>query len=177
MKPSCAPSLLGLLLLAAPLGADTRDDVAALFAEARYGAAYELTAGIDDPGLAAEWRFHLLFTGGDLPGALAAARAGLEGAPDHAGLLANAVHVATLLGLGQEALGWSEQLAALPAPEGETAEQRAAREARTGNLVAAARRVSDLEAAGEAGRRRAWRVATGGLAGALLALLALSRLR
>ena len=174
--------LAGALLMLATcvpgaLAADTREEVAALFAAGRMGDAFDATEGIEDPTLRAEWRFHLLYTAGDFPGALAAARAGLEGAPDHAGLLANATRCGSLLGLGQEALVWAVHLEALPGPEGETQEQARARQEQTGALVDEARRIAELEDAGADGEALALRVALGGLVLALGALLLLARSR
>lgn len=168
---ACALVCLG----ASAANADTRDEVSTLFADGQLGEAFAATAGIDDAALRAEWRFHLLYTGGDLPGALGAARAGLEHAPDHAGLLANAVRCATLLGLGDEALSLAEHLAQLAGPPEETAEQRANRLEQVQGLVEQARAVAELEAEGAAGQRRALAVALGGLLLSLAALVALAR--
>jgi len=141
----------------------------------RYGAALAATEGIADPGLRAEWRFHLLYAGGDLPGALGAAREGLDAAPWNPGLLSNAAHCATVLGLGAEALDFARRLAALPPPEGETPDAAAGREGRDRRLLKAAERVAALEAAGERGRRHARIVALGGLAASLAAMVLLAR--
>ena len=177
-RPQALALVLAWGLLLAGLGpADTREEVATLFASGAYGEAYARCEGIEDAALRAEWRFHLLYTGGDLPGALGAARSGLEAVPGHRGLLANAARCATLLGLGREALEWSELLARQEGPAGETSEEREARRAGGAALVAEARRIAELEAAGESARGRAFLVACGGLvlaAGALV-LLAVRR--
>jgi hypothetical protein len=75
------------------------------YAAGRYDRAFVALESLEDPALRAEWRYHLLHSGGDLTGALAAALDGLAVAPDSLRLLQGASECAVTLGLGQRALG------------------------------------------------------------------------
>lgn len=101
------PGLLLVLALAAPLqgqqGAGDPARVQELFAAGEYGAALGETQQLADATLAAEWRCYLHLAGGDFPGALEAAEAGLEQAPEHQGLLVNAIGMTLALGLAERA--------------------------------------------------------------------------
>lgn len=133
-SPSRSRSSVGLaawLLLAPSLGAapaqNAVEETAAAFEAGELGRALELADEIEDPGLAAEWRFHVLHSGGDLQGALAAARAGLERAPENAALLENGARCALALGLGATAQRLAEALVEA-ASEGSLETARRARE-------------------------------------------------
>lgn len=164
--------------LALALGASSAqaqaEGVAEAFAEGRYDLALEAADGLSDPVLAAEWRFQVLHSSGDLSGALAAARAGLVLAPAHPRLTQNAANVALTLGEGALALqfceGWQRALEAT-ADEG----QRSAGFERLARYRANANELLALDAAARTATERARAAALVLLAAALLALWRLAR--
>jgi hypothetical protein len=88
----------------APGGAVAAEaDVRVAYEAGELAHALELARALPDPALSAEWRFHVLYHGGDLTGALLAAESGLAGAPEHPRLLENAARCALALGLGGRA--------------------------------------------------------------------------
>jgi len=120
----------------------------------------------------AEWRFHVLHEGGDLAGALAAARDGLEEEPRHPGLLANAASSALALREGTLAERLTAALVEIEAAPGEPwpgfrERARSLRERALGELA--------LERRAEREARRARIVSWVGLIAASLALFALAR--
>jgi hypothetical protein len=165
---------LALAWLAGPAAsrglAAAQEAVQEPYARGDLGAALEAARGLEDPILRAEWAFHLLHRGGDLPGALQAAREGLEHAPSHAGLLKNAAVGALGLSRGPLALELTHRLvhdadlSALGPDQAQAFRERALElEHQAQELVALDRRA-------ELGQRRArWTVAA--LAGLCLALL------
>jgi hypothetical protein len=161
------------VLLAGPLaGAAQSDDPAteasAHLAAGRYGAALESAGRVGEPGLAAEWSFHVLNAGGDLPGALAAAEVGLAAVPDNPRLLENAARTAHSLGLGREARGHAERLTTLAGLDRTTLER-----ART--LLSEAEALERREDTGRRGVARARATAVLLLVAALAGLLFLAR--
>lgn len=167
-RPGVGPLALGALLaLAAPAPAAAwRQEapaaaVAEAFSAGRLGRALELTAALGDPLLAAEWRFHVLYSGGDLPGALEAAEAGLALSPEHPALLENAARCALALGDGSRAGRRAELLA--------TVARDPAVRARAEDLLAEARAAVEREQRARTGLVRARAVASAlGAAAALL---------
>lgn len=128
----CAPrssALVALLALGLPVRAQSGIDEA--FADGRYDLALDAIEGLADPVLAAQWRFQVLHAAGDYPGALHAARAGLERAPTNLALLQNAANCALTLGEGELALAlceqWSRALQSAPETERTAGLERAAR--------------------------------------------------
>lgn len=91
------------LALCAQAGQEPLERLNAAFAAGRYEEALVLAQALADPTLAAEWTSYLHAQAGDLPGALRAARTGLAAAPEHAGLLTQALNAALPLGLAQAA--------------------------------------------------------------------------
>lgn len=127
MSGSLRLASVAWLALAAPLpaqdaerdvaddgGATAVQDVERLWREGRLDLAYEGLRAIADPGVRSDWEFQVLYAAGDLPGAFAAAAAGVESAPDHLGLLQSATYCAVTLGLverAEELLGrWGKAL-------------------------------------------------------------------
>jgi hypothetical protein len=137
-------------------------------AAGRYGAALEAAGQVAPPGLRAEGSFHVLRTGGDLPGALHAAEEGLAVAPDNSRLLENAALTALALGLGREAALHARVLVGLTGLDEATRERARA-------LLADAEELERLEERGRRGVKRA-RTAAGLLIGAaVLGLITLAR--
>ena len=161
-------ALLALAAGGSVHGQDTGAEVTGFLEEGRYGEALRAAERMIDPGARAEWRFHVLYTGGDLPGAFAAAREGLAADPDHPRLLENAARAATNLGLGHEAASLARRLAGLEGLDAESAE-------RARGLLEEAEGIEDLERRGRAGVRRARLVALMALGGAVLGLGLLAR--
>jgi hypothetical protein len=157
--------VLVLSLAGRARGQDPAAEATAQMAAGRYDLALEEVERIPDARTRAEWRFHVLSTGGDLPGALASARAGLAEHPESAWLLENAARAAVSLGLGREAVELCARLLALEGLEAETAERGRA-------LRAEAQAVLDLERRGARGvsRARAVSLAALGLAALVLVL-------
>jgi hypothetical protein len=166
----CTLLALGAPAAAGALGpaASWRQDapaaaVAEAFSAGRLGRALELTAELADPLLAAEWRFHVLYSGGDLPAALAAAEAGLAREPEHPALLENAARCALALGDGSRARRHAEALASVAADP--------AVRARAEDLLVEARSAALREEQTRTGLARARAVASAlGVAAALLML-------
>jgi ElaB/YqjD/DUF883 family membrane-anchored ribosome-binding protein len=102
---------VALLALAAPcLAQDAqRQVVEQHWREGRLDLAYEALGAIEDPGARSDWEFQVLYAAGDLPGAFAAASAGVETAPDHLGLLQSATYCAVTLGLAEQSEGLLER--------------------------------------------------------------------
>lgn len=154
------------------LGAQAQDDVLRSLNEAaaaaRYDEALRVTDDLDDPTLAAEWRSYLYLQAGDVPGALRAARDGLDVAPEHVGLLTQALNASLTLGLGSEASALSARLARASAGDPALAEQ-------ADRLAAWTRDLVEREGLARRSVARARAVALGGLAGAVLVLALLSR--
>ena len=173
----CSSIALVLALASLPARASVQDgDTVAhlqeLHSQARYGDALDEVARLQDPILAAEWRCYLDLAAGDYPAALLAVRAGLALQPEHRGLLVNAVHVALMLGLGDEALERANDLMrALDASaQPVTPDERA----RAERLLEAARAQHDLELQSEHSVARAKILGGSILALSLAALLALA---
>lgn len=134
----------------------------------RYGDALQAAGNIEEPGLRAEWRFHVLRTGGDLPGALRAAEEGLEAAPDNPRLRENAAVTALTLGLGAESVRHARELVAFPDLDEAT-------RSRAQVLLADAEALERLEGRGARGVKRA-RTTAGLLLGlAVVGLVILGR--
>lgn len=173
MRASLVASALCALLCARSLHAQA-EGVAEAFADGRYDLALEAAEGLSDPVLAAEWRFQVLHAAGDLPGALAAARAGLALSPQHPGLSQNAANVALTLGEGRLALeycaAWQGALEAST-----DAAQRASGLERLARYRASAEELIALDAQARAATSRARAVAVALLTLAVVALLWLSR--
>jgi hypothetical protein len=159
------------LLLALPAHAaqEPLERLNAAFAAGRYEEALEVARTLEDPALAAEWSSYLYGVAGDLPGALHAARAGLTRAPQHVGLLTQALNASLTLGLAEGATELAERLRLASA--GADADQIA----RADELAGLARDLAgrDVLAARSVARARALVLA--GLGVLLVALLALSR--
>lgn len=155
-----------LLALALPLRAQSGIDEA--FADGRYDLALDAIDGLSDPVLAAQWRFQVLHAAGDYPGALHAARTGLDHAPKNLALLQNAANCALTLGEGALALQlceqWSTALQSAPEAERAAGLERVAR-----YRTNASEQVALDEAAAGATRRARW-TALGLLTLALAAL-------
>ena len=162
-------ALCGAPSQASSTTASTEADVRAAFEAGELGRALELAGTLPEAALAAEWRFHVLYHGGDLTGALLAAEAGLASAPDHPRLLENAARCALTLGLGERAAAHVARWLATPALDG-------AERARAQDLAAEAAALSERERELRAGTSRA-RAATLTLAGALAAAFWLVGLR
>ena len=163
-----------LVLCGAPIQASssppaTEADVRAAFEAGELGRALELAGTLPEAALGAEWRFHVLYHGGDLTGALLAAEAGLAAAPDHPRLLENAARCALALGLGERAAAHVARWLATPA----LAE---AERDRAHDLAAQASALSEREQQLRAGAARA-RAVTLALAGVLAAAFWLAGLR
>jgi hypothetical protein len=174
----CSSIALALALANLSAGAAVQDGdsvalLQQLYAQARYGEALDEVGRLQDPVLAAEWRCYLALAAGDYPAALVAVRAGLAQQPEHRGLLVNAVHVALMLGLGDEALERANDLMrALDASAQPVAPDERARAER---LLEAARAQNDLELESEHSVARAKILGGSILALSLAALLALAR--
>jgi predicted Zn-dependent protease len=99
------------LVLAALLSAASgQDSVRKPFEAGRFAEALEAASALEDPLLRAEWRFHVLYTAGDLPGALEAAMEGLRSQPGNPALLVNATQCALELGFAERAAPLAERL-------------------------------------------------------------------
>ena len=161
--------------LAAPVDAqDVASRVDGLFQAGRYGAALELTQDIEDAALRAEWRFQLLNTGGDLPGALEAALEGLRAAPQHLGLLQNALVCALTLGHAELSRALCARWKAAIEAQLDDPARRAAALERQASLQAVADEAARRELALSRATARARVGALSALAAALLALLGLA---
>ena len=165
LRAACATA--SVLALGFPLRAqDPAAEVRAAFEAGRLDRALELTEELADRSLAAEWRFHVLHRGGDLPGALAAVRAAEETFPANPRLLENGARCALALGLGDVAHEQVRRLLALPL-EGDARERVQELEAQALELVARER-----EALAGVARARAVTLALALAAGAALWTLA-----
>ena len=180
MAPSNAGRALALAAVlacgTAPLAAQTRGGdpalVGELHAAGRYGAALAEVERLEDQTLAAEWRCYLCLAGGDFPGALAAAEAGLQGAPTHQGLLVNAISMALSLGLSERALTHAQALLTLL----ETSDPSNGDELeRARRLHADALTAVDSTLLARAGRARARWLVLAALAGTAASMFALAR--
>jgi len=158
----------GALLLAALLpAASGQDPVRAPFEAGRYAEALEAASALEDPSLRGEWRFHVLYTAGDLPGALEAALEGLRSQPRHAALLVNATLCALELGSAELAVALAERLS--------DAAEDPARRTRAAELLEQARSLAERRRAAERARGKAKGVALLGLAASLGSLAFLAR--
>ena len=168
-SPSAA--LAGLLLAAsaaaAPQAQLERVDAAA--AAGRWDEALEAARALDDPALAAEWASWLHAQAGDLPGSLREARAGQRAAPEHAGLLAQALNAALTLGLAPESRDLGRRL--VDASAGADPAQIA----RAEQLAGHARELERLDALARRSVARARALVLAALAASVLALAALAR--
>lgn len=90
-RASSVALLACLCALPARASDDAQTRVSELVQAREFGQALAACDAITDPLLRAEWRFHVLYGGGDLDAALLAALDGLEHAPAHAGLSQNAL--------------------------------------------------------------------------------------
>jgi hypothetical protein len=138
-------------------------------ADGRYEQALEAARELEDPALAAEWASYLHSAAGDLPGALREARAGLAKAPQHTGLLTQALNASLALGLAGGAGELAERLLAASA---------GAEEAQRAHALELAGRARELElghAQAERGVSRARALVLAGLTASVLALVALAR--
>lgn len=106
-----------LLALFAQTGQEPLERLNSAFAAGRFEEALEHAQSLQDPALAAEWSSYLHAQAGDLPGALRAARAGLASAPEHVGLLTQALNASLTLGLAE---GTERLAATLQRVQGET---------------------------------------------------------
>ncbi len=173
----CSSIALALAFASLSAGAALQDadsvaQLQQLHAQARFGDALDEVARLQDPVLAAEWRCYIALAAGDYPAALVAVRAGLALQPEHRGLLVNAIHVALMLGLGDEALERANDLMrALDASAQPVAPDERARAER---LLEAARSQHDLELQSEHSVARAKLLGGSILALSLAALLALA---
>ncbi len=173
----CSSIALVLALASLTAGAAVQDgDTVAhlqeLHSQARYGEALDEVGHLQDPVLAAEWRCYLALAAGDYPAALAAVRAGLALQPEHRGLLINAINVALMLGLGDEALERANDL--LRALDASAQPVAAEERARAERLLDAARAQHELELQSEHSVARAKILGGSILALSLAALLALA---
>jgi hypothetical protein len=96
-------------------GDDAQDHVRELLGAHELGRALVACDAITDPVLRAEWRFAVLYAGGDLSGALDAALAGLGHSPGQAGLAHNALICSLRLRAAEVASKVRAQLPATPA--------------------------------------------------------------
>jgi hypothetical protein len=172
VRASLVASALCALLCARSLHAQA-EGVAEAFADGRYDLALEAAEGLSDPVLAAEWRFQVLHAAGDLPGALAAARAGLALYPQHPGLSQNAAIVALTLGEGRLALEYCDAWQGALEASTDAAERAGGLE-RLARYRASAEQLIALDAQAREATSRARLVAIVLLALTVLALLGLS---
>lgn len=140
------------------------------FAAGRYQAALDATASIEDAVLRAQWRFHVLYVAGDLPGALRAALEGLASSPRDVALAINATQCAVELGDHERAARLAERLEAIAAEEGDAGEHAA----RIGELRATAAALARTAELAAVARRRARWTAMGLLVAAAAALIGLA---
>ena len=170
-RSRCA-ALAGLLLLAVSAAGAPQDPlerVNAAAAAGRYDEALEAARALEDPALAAEWASYLHGAAGDLPGSLREARAGLVLAPQHTGLLTQALNAALALGLAEGSGDLARRLSAA------SAGADAAQVARAQQLALHARDLERRDALAARSVARARALVLAGLAASVLALVALSR--
>ena len=169
--PRCVLALLCGTLLCAPAAAQAGDleRLSELFAAARYDAALEQAAQLEDRVLAAEWASYIHSAAGDLTGSLRAARAGLELEPGRRGLLVNALNASLTLGLADTSLELAERLEAASLGTESAELERAER------LSRLARELADLDALGAQRAVRARWTALLGLTGLLVLIALLAR--
>jgi hypothetical protein len=173
LAAAIAACLVGAAMALAQAGAQTEQELRAVFAAGDLPRAFALAGELTDPLARADWLSYLAHQAGDLDGVLLAARAGLTHDPCHARLLARAADAATSLGhVGalQELAPALERCAGLAGID--PADRSALKRCRS--LVGP--RLAELEAArlrSRAALRRAWGALALGLTLALgLALLA-----
>jgi len=159
------------LLAAASAGApqEPLERVNAACAAGRYDEALAAARALEDPALAAEWASYLHGLAGDLPGSLREARAGLLLAPQHAGLLSQALNAALALGLAEGSGELARRLLDASAGGDE------AQIARAQQLAEHARELERLDALAARSVSRARTLVLAVLAASALALVALSR--
>lgn len=147
------------------------------FRAGRYHEAFEALEGIEDLSLRDEWRFQVLYAAGDLPGALAAVRAGLERAPQHLGLLQNGINCALSLGLGGLAQRWCAQWRIALEAASLTPDARAAQLASVERYEQFVAPLAESEETMHSARRRALIVSLGLLSATVGSFLWLARRR
>jgi len=173
MAPERRVAVLLVALLSGASAAAQEDVVRRLnedLAGARYAEALRASEELTDRALAAEWQSYLYAQAGDLPASLREARAGLELSPEHVGLLTQALNASLSLGLAEGSRALAERLTQAARAAGDPSLLERAEY--LGGLAREAARRQEL-AARSVARSRV--VALAGLAGALAALLVLSR--
>lgn len=157
-----------LIALPARAGQEPLARLNEAFAAGRYEEALEAARALEDPALAAEWSSFLYGVAGDLPGALHAARAGIAAAPQHVGLLTQALNASLALGLATGSSELAERLRTA------SAGADAAQVARVEELAGRARELAERHALAARSVARARALVLAGLGATVVALLALS---
>jgi hypothetical protein len=165
--PERALHAAALVLAALLPAASGQDSVRKPFEAGRFAEALEAASALDDPLLRAEWRFHVLYTAGDLPGALDAAMEGLQSQPASPALLVNATQCALELGFAERAAPLAERLSEVA---GDPAQR-----SRAAALLDQARALAARREAAERALARAKAVALLGLAVSLVSLAFFAR--
>lgn len=122
--------LVCALALCLGVAQDPLQRLNAAFAAGRIEEALEHARALEDPALGAEWTSYLHSQAGDIPGALRAARAGLALAPEHAGLLTQALNASLTLGLSESSTQLAERLRSLEGGSGAARSEELAGHAR-----------------------------------------------
>jgi hypothetical protein len=169
--------LLASALALASSGA-AQDPVASVreaYDRGRLDQALERVAAIEDPSLREQWKFHVLFAGGDLISALESSLSAVREHPQDAALLGNAATVATTLGQGALADNLCRRWRAAIDAQALDDAQKAPMLARAGEIGAQAREAADVDAASQRALRAARIASVALLAASCVALAALTR--
>ena len=161
-------------------GAHAQDHVAEVRAaldSGRLDTALARTAEIEDASLREQWRFHVLYSGGDLSSALAGSLAAVHEHPADRELLGNAALVATTLGQGALADDLCRRWRAAIEAQTPEPEQRSALLRKVDEVAAQAREAAQVDAAAQGALGAARTAAIAMLALCCAALVALARWR